>query len=108
MICESEAYHSCLATVVLQKNFRCKYQNHCLEMMVQDAPWMLQFYIQDEKIKKFFRGIIDTYCSSIQNHVLNAKTKLLEQGIIPPVELMPDERKLRFRDILFEKELTIE
>lgn len=108
MICGSEAYHSCLAYVVLQKDFRCKYQNDCLEMMVQDVPWMLQFFIQDEKVKKFFREVIDTYCSSIQNHVLCANYKLLEQGIIPPVELMPDGRKLRFRDILFKRELTIE
>jgi hypothetical protein len=71
-VCESDKYQSCLAYFVLQKGFRCKYQNRCLEIMAQDLPWILKFFIEDEKVKIFFRETSDKYCSSEQNHVLCA------------------------------------
>jgi hypothetical protein len=76
--------------------------------MSQELPWILKFFVEDEKIKNFFRETSEKYCSSEKNHVLCANYKLLEQGIKPPLELLPDGKKLRFRDILFKKEITIE
>ena len=107
-VCESDTYQGCLAYFVLQKAFRCKYQNRCLEIMSQELPWILKFFVEDEKIKNFFRETSEKYCSSEQNHVHCANYKLLEQGIKPPLELLPDGKKLRFRDILFKKQITIE
>ena len=56
----------------------------------------------------FFRETYEKYYSSEQNHVLCANYKLLEYGIKPPLELLPDGKKLHFRDILFKKESIIE
>jgi len=41
-VCESGKYQGCLACFVLQKGFRCKYQNRCLQIMSQDLPWILK------------------------------------------------------------------
>jgi hypothetical protein len=107
-VCESDKYQSCLAYHILQKDFKCKYLNRCLEIISQDLPWIFKFFIEDEKFQNFYREVIDKYCSSEQNHVLCSNYKLLEQGIKPPLELLPDGKKLRIRDIVFKKEITIE
>ena len=107
-VCESDKYVNCLGYFVLQKDFRCKYQNNCLEIMAKELPWILKFFVEDAKVKRFFRQAVDKYCSSKQNHILCANYKLLEQGVKPPLELLPDGKKLRFRDILLKKEITLE
>ena len=107
-ICESDTYENCLAYFVLQKKFRCKYVSTCSEFLIQEHHWIIKYFAEDEKVKNLFREAVDKYCSSEQNHVFCANYKLFEQGIKPPVELMPDGRKLRIRDILLKKELTLE
>lgn len=107
-ICESDIYQNCLAYYVLQKKFRCKYVRTCSEFLIQEHHWIIKHFAEDEKVKSLFRDSVDKYCSSEQNYVLCANYKLFEQGIKPPVELMPDGRKLRIRDILLKKELTLE
>ena len=50
----------------------------------------------------------EKYCSSKEKHVQCACYKFFEQGIHPPAELLPDEKKIRLRDIVYKKEIVIE
>lgn len=106
--CESENYHDCLAFVVLQNNFRCKYFNRCLEDVVENMPILLKYFIDDSKTIEIFKEIAEKYCTSELKHVQCENFKLLEQGIRPPIDLLPDGRKIRLRDVLLRKEITIE
>ena len=106
--CESENYHDCLAYVVLQNTFRCKYFNRCLEDVVKSMPILLKYFIDDSKTIKIFKEIAEKYCTSDPKHRQCENFKLLEQGINPPVDLLPDGRKIHLIDVLLKKEITIE
>jgi len=106
--CESDNYLSCLAYIALKSGFRCKYQNLCLEDLVLNVPILAKFFVEDDKTIKFFKSMTEKYCSSEQNHANCACYKLLEQGIHPPVELLPDGKKFRLRDLILKKEIVIE
>jgi hypothetical protein len=107
-VCESDNYLNCLAYIALQSGFRCKYQNLCLEDLVLNVPLLAKFLIEDDRTIQLFKSMAEKYCSSEQNHSNCACFKLLEQGIHPPVELLPDGKKFRLRDIILKKEIVIE
>jgi hypothetical protein len=107
-VCESEKYRECLAFIALQSGFRCKYQNSCLEDLVLNVPVLAKMFIEDDRTIRFFKQVTEKYCSSEQNHVNCACFKLYEQGVHPPVELLPDGRKFRLRDLLLRKEIILE
>lgn len=106
--CESDSYLNCLAYIALKSGFRCKYQNLCLEDLVLNVPILAKFFVEDDRTIKLFKSMAEKYCSSEKNHVNCACFKLLEQGIHPPVELLPDGKKFRLRDLLLKKEIVIE
>jgi hypothetical protein len=106
--CESDNYVNCLAYIALSSGFRCKYQNLCLEDLVLNVPILAKFFVEDDRTIKLFKSMAEKYCSSEQHHVECACYKLLEQGIHPPVELLPDGKKFRLRDIILRREIVIE
>lgn len=108
IVCESDKYLDCLAYIALQSGFRCKYQNLCLEDLVLNVPLLAKFLIEDNRTIQLFKSMAEKYCSSEQNHMNCACYKLLEQGIHPPVELLPDGKKFRLRDLLLKKEIVVE
>ena len=106
--CDSEDYHNCLAYITLMADFRCKYQNLCIEDLVLNIPFLVKFFIEDDKTFQFFKKVSERYCTSEQNHVNCACFKSYEQGIHPPVELLPDGKKFRLRDLVLRKELVLD
>jgi len=106
--CESDNYLNCLAYIALKSGFRCKYQNLCLEDLVLNVPILAKFFVEDDRTIKLFKSMTEKYCSSEANHANCACYKLLEQGIHPPVELLPDGKKFRLRDLILKKEIVIE
>jgi hypothetical protein len=106
--CDSDNYRNCLAYIALLSGFRCKYQNLCLEDLVLHVPILAKFFIEDDRTIQLFKSMTEKYCSSEQNHTQCACFELLEQGIHPPVELLPDGKKFRLRDLIFKREIIIE
>lgn len=106
--CESEKYFDCFAYIALQSKFRCKYQNSCIEDLTVNIPYLTKFFVESDSTVQIFRDAMVKYCSSEQNHVNCACFKSLEQGIHPPVELLPDGSKFRLRDIVFKKKVVLE
>jgi hypothetical protein len=107
-ICESEEHLNCLAFVALNAGFRCPFQNKCLEDLILNQPLLAKFFIEDNMTIQFFKQMALKYCSSQQNHKNCACFKLWEQGIHPPVELLPDGKKFRLRDLILRREIIIE
>jgi hypothetical protein len=107
-VCTSENYHDCLAYIALKSGFRCDFQNRCLEDLVLHAPLLAKFFIEDDRTIQLFKSMVEKYCSSEQNHVNCACFKLWAQGVHPPVELLPDGKKFRLRDLISKKEIVID
>lgn len=106
--CESENHQSCLIYTVLQKNFKCKYLERCVEDAIKNIPILVKYFVEDDKTINIFREIAEKYCTSELKHSQCANYKLFEQGIQPPLDLLPDGKKIRLRDFLLKKEITIE
>ena len=108
-VCQSaDKYTDCLAYVALSSGFRCKYQNNCLEDLILNQPLLAKLFIEDDRTIQFFKQMSQKYCSSEQNHLNCACFRLWEQGIHPPVELLPDGKKFRLKDLIFKKEIILE
>jgi hypothetical protein len=106
-VCDSEEYPNCLAYICLKTGFLCKYSSQCLEDITTKMPILVRYLIEDEKAVKLLKNLAERYCTSVETHRQCASFKLFEQGIHPPVDLMPDGSKLRLRDLLLKKEIMI-
>jgi hypothetical protein len=106
--CESENHQGCLIYAILQKNFKCKYLERCVEDAVKNIPILVKYFVEDDKTINIFREIAEKYCTSELKHAQCANYKLFEQGMQPPLDLLPDGKKIRLRDFLLKKEITIE
>jgi hypothetical protein len=106
--CASDSYQNCLGFLALHSGFRCRYQNQCFEDLVSDVPILAKFFVQNSRTIQLFKQMIQRYCSSEQNHVNCACFILWEQGIHPPVELLPDGKKFRLRDLIRRKQIILE
>ena len=107
-VCESEKYHTCIAYITISNKFRCKYLQRCSEKASTDMPLLAKYIFSDKTSLKIFEEILVKYCTSEPHHVNCAGYKLFEQGKEPPPGLLPDGKKIRLRDIILKRELTIE
>ncbi len=71
-------------------------------------PPLLKYFVEDGTTMKLFREIILRYCTSETRHAECANFKLYEQGIQPPIELLPNGKKVKIKDILLRKEISID
>jgi hypothetical protein len=92
----------------MRKDFKCKYLQRCIEKTITNVPGLTKHIIEDRTAIKIFKDIVEKYCTSEPQHVHCAGYKLFEQGVQPPLGLLPDGKKVRLRDILFKKEIVIE
>ncbi len=107
-VCESDAHSNCFAYVALQAPFHCKYERQCIEDLIQNQPLLSKLFIEDNRAIQLIKQMTSKYCFSEKRHKDCACFRLLEQGIRPPVELLPDGSKFRLRDLLLKKEITLE
>jgi hypothetical protein len=106
--CQSENHTNCLIYNVLQKKFNCKYLERCAEDTVKAIPPLLKLFVEDGTTMKLFREIVLKYCTSEVRHAECANFKLYEQGIQPPIELLPNGKKVKVTDILLKREITVD
>ena len=106
--CQSEKHTNCLVYNVLQKPFNCKYLERCAEEAVQGIPPLLKYFVEDDATIKLFKEIVLKYCTLEDKHRDCANFKLYEQGIQPPLELLPNGKKIKISDILLRKEITVD
>jgi hypothetical protein len=107
-VCESDdGYQNCLAFIALKSGFLCRYHLQCLEDNIKDMPFLVRYFIEDERTIDLFKDMVARYCSSEANHKSCACYKLFEQGVHPPVELMPDGQKLRLTDVLLKRKIVL-
>jgi hypothetical protein len=106
--CQSENHTNCLVFNVLQKKFNCKYLERCAEDAVKSIPPLLKYFVEDDKTIKLFKEIVVKYCTVPEKHATCANYKSYEQGIQPPIELLPNGKKVKISDILLRKEIVID
>ncbi len=106
--CETEKYQDCLAYIVMQKEFKCKYLKNCVSDSVKNIPLLVKYFIEDEATIKIFKEIVEKYCTVESKHSQCANYVLFEQGKQPPLDLLPDGKRIRVRDFLLKKEIIIE
>lgn len=106
--CQSEQPDNCVVYIVLHKPFNCKYLDRCAEEAMEEIPLLLKYIVEENTTIQLFKRILLKYCTSEQKHAECANFKSLEQGIEPPIELLPNGKKIKITDILLKKEITIE
>lgn len=106
--CESDKYTNCLVYNVLQKKFNCKYLEHCAEEAINGIPVLLKFFVEDDMTIKLFKDIVVKYCTVTEKHTQCANFQMYEQGLQPPLELLPNGKKIKITDILLRKEIKID
>lgn len=106
--CQSDKYTNCLVYNVLQKKFNCKYLERCAEEAVKGIPPLVKFFVEDDITIKLFKEIVLKYCTIEERHSHCANYEAYEQGITPPLELLPNGKKIRISDILLRKEIIID
>ena len=106
--CQSEKHTNCLVFNVLNKKFNCKYLERCAEEAVKGIPPIVKFFVEDDVTIKLFKEIVVKYCTVEERHSQCANYQSYEQGITPPLELLPNGKKIRISDILLRKEIIID
>jgi hypothetical protein len=106
--CESESHENCLVFNVLQKKFKCKYIQQCVDDAVKNIPALVKFFVEDDITIKLFKEISEKYCTSEMKHIECANFSLFEKGIQPPLDLLPDGKRIHLRDFIFKKEITVD
>ncbi|HWR28145.1 MAG TPA: hypothetical protein VN377_06900 [Candidatus Thermoplasmatota archaeon] len=56
-------------------------------------PPLLKYFIDNGTTIKLFNEIVSKYCVSEEKHAQCVNFKLFEQGMRPPVELLPNGKK---------------
>lgn len=106
--CESDKHTNCLVYNVLQKKFNCKYLERCAEESVNGIPVLLKYFVEDDMTIKLFKEIVIKYCTVEERHTRCANFQMYEQGLQPPLELLPNGKKIKISDILLKKEIVID
>jgi hypothetical protein len=107
-VCESDGHSECLVFIALKSGFRCEFMNNCIEDLVTNQPILAKLFIEDDWTIHYFKQVSQKYCTSVEKHVDCACYRLWVQGIHPPVELLPDGKKFRLRDLILKKEIILE
>jgi hypothetical protein len=106
--CESDKHLDCLVYNVLQQKFNCKYLQRCAEDAIGGVPVLLKYFVEEEMTIKLFKEIVLKYCTVEERHIQCANFQMYEQGLQPPLELLPNGKKIKISDILLKKEIIID
>jgi hypothetical protein len=105
--CTSEQYVDCPVYQICKADFHCKYINNCTKQYSEKIPKFLLTLYANEAAAKVAKDIWTKYCLSPEISKTCAKYQLLSKGEIPPLNLMPDGRRIRPFDLIFKRKRII-
>lgn len=106
-VCESDEYEKCQIYMICTSPFNCEFLQQCANHYIEKLPkFVTNVFMTDRGVKEMTETLI-AYCLSSEKSKTCAKYKLFCKGEKPPINLLPDGRKLTPFDILFKKKLTV-
>jgi len=106
-ICESEQYVGCQIYKICKSDFNCEYLHDCSKQYLEKMPKFVTTLFMDDKGVKDMTDILMKFCLSPEKSKTCAKYQLYSKGEIPPINLLPDGRKINPFQILFKRKITV-
>jgi len=104
-ICESEQYVDCQIYMICTSPFNCEYLQICATQYIEKMPkFVTALFMNDEGIKDMTK-VLMTFCLSPEKSKMCAKYLYYSQGETPPINLLPDGRKISPFEILFKRKI---
>jgi hypothetical protein len=79
----------------------------CSKQYSQKMPKFLMTIFMGKESAKVMKDVWTNYCLSPENSKTCAKYQLFSKGEIPPLNLMPDGRRIRPFDLIFKRKHII-
>jgi hypothetical protein len=105
--CASDEYKDCIAYLIFSSEFICPYLTTCGNAYKKNIPKLITKMLGEKEIRDIFYKYSVQYCISQENHIKCAKFKLLAEGKIPPINLLPDGNKVDPMEIILKRKLII-
>ncbi len=106
-ICESEQYVGCQIYKICTSEFNCEYLHDCSNQYLEKMPKFVATSFMDDEGVKDMTDILMKFCLSPEKSKTCAKYQLLSKGEIPPINLLPDGRKINPFHVLFNRKRII-
>ena len=106
--CKSDDYKKCLAYIIYSSPFVCKYLVPCGNAYKKDVPIIITNMFGETETREIYYHLTVHYCLSQENHINCAKYKIYEQKKKPPLNLLPDGRRVHFIDALLKRKIIEE
>ena len=102
-ICESDQFYNCQIYKICTSNFNSEFLHICADQYIEKLPKFITTVFMDETGVKEMTDILMKFCLSSEQSKTCAKYQFYEKGKNPPINLLPDGRKISLSDILFKK-----
>jgi hypothetical protein len=104
-LCVTDRYTECLAYLVYNSPFACKYVTTCGKAYKHGVPKLLMNMLNEKETRDIFYNLSVQFCLSQDKHNTCAKYKIYEEGKVPPINLLPDGSKSGLIDLLLKRKL---
>jgi hypothetical protein len=106
-ICESNQYSDCQIYMICTSNFNCEYLKICANHYIEKLPKFITTLFMNEDGVKEMTVVLMKFCLSSEMSKSCAKYQIFSKGEIPPINLLPDGRKISPFDLLFKRKITV-
>ena len=106
-ICDSNLYVDCQIYKICTSDYHCEFLKTCADQYIEKLPRMITSIFMDEKGVKEMTDVLMKYCLSSEKSKSCAKYQLYSKGETPPINLLPDGRKISPFDILFKRKIIV-
>ena len=106
-ICETEQYVGCQIYKICTSNFNCEFLEKCTNQYIEKMPKFVTTLFMDDKGVKDMTDVLMKFCLSSEKSKTCAKYQFYSKGEIPPINLLPDGRKINPFDILFKRKFIV-
>lgn len=106
-VCESDQYEKCQIYMICTSAFNCEFLEQCTNQYIEKLPkFVTNIFMTENGVKEMTDVLID-YCLSPEKSKTCAKYTVFCKGEVPPINLLPDGRKITPFDILFKKKISV-
>jgi len=106
-ICETGQYVGCQIYKICTSNFNCEFLENCASQYIEKMPKFVTTLFMDDKGVKDMTDVLMKFCLSSEKSKTCAKYQFYSKGEIPPINLLPDGRKINPFDILFKRKIIV-
>ena len=103
--CESDKYNTCFMYLLASGKFFCKNLDSCTKQWSSKFFKFFESIFKNKELLDFARENIRAYCISKDYHIKCARYKLTDRKEKVPVALMPNGKKIMFKDLILKREI---